>query len=139
MGAASHSPLFVFPRGMFCLGCVPSVFAFTFYCKLLNKGALLILKNPIFRFSHQGKKKPSRDSQGHKEPCLLPGSASASVWVIRRAQTSTRSCNMFFAWGPGIPNELLGIRKNPSYCKQHTCMLFEIPIKITHHRVQCIS
>lgn len=115
--------LCVSPKGIFYLGCFPSVFAFTFYCKLLNK-CIVPEKS---RFFHGGKQKPSRDAQGDKEPCLLlPGSASASVWMIRLADVEStdfsRLLQRFFTWGPGIPNELQGITENPSYCKQHTCI-----------------
>ena len=111
------------------LGHFPSVFVFTFYCKLLNKVPFLILKNSVFRFSHQGKNKPFRASQGDREPCPpIPDSGAASMWMIRLTDVEGTNLNMliwgFFTWGPEIPYGLQGIKENPSYCKQHTCIFF---------------
>ena len=42
-------PLYL-TKGNVCLGYFPSVFVFTFYCELLNKVPVLILKNSVLDF-----------------------------------------------------------------------------------------
>lgn len=115
-------------KGNVLFGHFPSVFVFTFYCKLLNKVPLLILKNSVFRFSHQGKNKPFRASQGDRalssnprlRCCFYVDDQTSWCWGHKPQYVDMG----FFTWGPEMPYGLQGIKENPSYCKQHTCIFF---------------
>lgn len=65
---------------------------------------------------------------GDKEPCLLlPGSASASVWMTKVADVESTSpsrlTRRFFTWGPRNPNWALGDQRKP-FILEATFMYF---------------
>lgn len=118
LGAASHSPLFVPYQGE-C-----SVWGVSLLYLLSHSTVNYSTRVPYWSWKIQSLDFPIKARRSLPE---IPRDTKSPVftqaqllllcgwsdWLIQRAQTSTCSCNMFFAWGPGIPNELLGIRKKP--------------------------